>query len=104
MQHMKKGKYIGAELASLLHDCQATLRPIDGDPGYVLAQFDCMWMDGAPRRPGTGFDSLIPYCFGWHRFPTSVFQLPVTPGHDVECACMECRPEPHSLDQLRRRF
>lgn len=101
---MKKGKYRGAELAPLLAGCTALLRDAAGDPGYVLAQFDYMLAQGVAQRPGNGIDEQLPYCFGWHRFPESVFELERTQGHGFDCNCMECMPEPHSLDQLRRRF
>lgn len=99
---MREGKYKGAELAPLLQDCTAILRA-DGE-GYVLAQFDSMLVQGTPKRPGEGFDAQIPYCFGWHRFHQFDFEIERTKGHGVDCRCLECWPEPHSLDQLRRKF
>lgn len=100
----KHGKYKGAEFATSLAGCTALLRDAPDDPGYVLVQFDYMLVQGVAQRPGKGIDEQLPYCFGWHRFPESVFELERTTGHSLDCNCMECRPEPHSLDQLRRRF
>lgn len=100
---MMKGKYKGAELRPLLRDCTATIRA-GSDDEHVLAQFDSMLVQGVVRQPGTGFDPQMPYCFGWHEFHVFDFDYERIAGHDVDCRCLECWPEPHSLDQLRRRF
>lgn len=98
---MRVGKYIGS--IPEIKNIRALVRD-DKKRGRVLAQFDKQNVAGQSIRPGEGFDDLIPYCFGWHPFPESEFEFPRTDGHDPDCNCMECMPEPHSLDQLRRRY
>lgn len=100
---MREGKYKGTELAPLLKDCKALIQP-GHDSEHVLVQFNSMLAQGVNRRPGEGFDTQIPYCFGWHSFHVFDFEYERTPGHGVDCRCLECWPEPHSLDQLRRHF
>lgn len=102
---MRHGRYKGS--LPELHDLTALVRD-DEKRGWVLAQFDKQRLPSLiPHetvKPGEGHDEQIPYCFGWHRFLESEFEFELTPGHGVDCRCLECLPEPHSLDQLRRRF
>lgn len=98
---MKQGKYIGPKPE--LQGMEAITKP--EYPGYVLAQFNEQYLPGSRvvARPGEGRDKEISYCFDWHRFDLREFEFERTAGHGVGCNCMECWPEPHSLDQLRRR-
>lgn len=99
----RKGKYIGP--LPELRDMEAIVRD-DEKRGYVLAQFDRqrLYASRIVAKPGEGRDEELPYCFGWHSLPESDFEFAPTPGHRPGCNCLECVPEPHSLDQLRRRF
>lgn len=98
---MREGKYTGS--IPELQGMKALVRD-DEKRGRVLAQFTAQRVAGQIVRPSEGHDENIPYCFGWHEFHVFDFEFERTPGHGVDCRCMECWPEPHSLDQLRRRF
>ena len=101
--NQRKGKYRASMHAEDLRDCMALILPAS-EPGMVLAQFDYQWVNGEVYRPGDGKDQHLPYCFGLHLFPEAAFEFETTPGHGFDCNCLGCVPEPHSLDQLRRRF
>lgn len=95
---MKEGKYKGP--SPELHGLKALVR--DGTKrDQVLAQFNYQRLADQIVRPGEGYDEQIPYCFGWHRFLESEFEFERTAGHGVDCRCLECWPEPHSLERRR---
>lgn len=98
---MKEAKYTGS--IPELQGMKALVRD-DEKRGRVLVQFNAQRVDHVPVKPGEGVDAHLPYCFGWHSFSESDFEFERIEGHGVDCRCLDCWPEPHSQDQLRRRF